>query len=244
MHGVIRDMERRDLAASAALHARTMPEVFVTRFGERFLRRYQLSFLESPHALALVAHREEPVGADSSQVCGFLIAALDPPAHYRYLVKRHGIVLASLAAAHLATRPSVAAELARTRAKRYAGALWRMARARWQKAGSATGLAAEAPVAELVDVAVDPGVRHQGIGAELVRECVKRAMASGASSLELVTPPGEAGAGKFYERLGWSPVEQLESRSGEAFVLYRMELPQPARDGLHDVGGDATRGEA
>ncbi len=216
-------MDRGDLATTARLHHDIMPDVFITRFGVKVLRQYHLAFASSPYAIALVA-----TPSDGNRPIGFLLAAIDPASHYRYLVRHHGLQLAALVAAHLVSDPGLASELIRTRARRYASAVWRVLRPASSPAGvngSLTDAVTEPRTSELVDVAVEPAWRSSGIGASLVRACEEVARGSGSERIELVTPPGDSGAGRFYERLGWHAVRELDSRSNEHFVLYRRELP-------------------
>jgi GNAT superfamily N-acetyltransferase len=247
-------MQRSDVAATASIHHETMPEVFVTRIGPRALMRYHRAFAESPFAAALVAEATpDPAagnhasGVGPCEIAGFLLGAIDPPRHYRYMLRHHGLAMAFLVSSYAATHPSLALELLRTRARRYASGLARMlARSVSQrlrrmasspptssatagKAGSVFGSAdgpvhGDAQTAELVDVAVLSRYRSHGYGARLVEAFEAAARRGGASFAELVTPPGESGAGKFYDRLGWQQVRELTSRSAESFVLYRRVL--------------------
>jgi len=251
---MIRPMELEDTRVTASLHASTMPEVFLTHLGPRFLRRYHEAFMHSPHALALVAvetsgsapkaggRASDAAGKEryGEEVRGFLLAAIDPPSHYRYMLRRHGLGLASAALLHASFHPKVALELVRTRARRYARGLlrilWQRARSLWRRSASsavpspvAQPVAAAHPeppirVSELVDVAVDPRSRGVGFGAALVASCIEAAAKAGSRYVELVTPRGEAGAGGFYESLGWSFVRYIESQSKERFALYRFDL--------------------
>ena len=59
-------------------------------------------------------------------------------------------------------------------------------------------------------LAVEPGSRHQGIGADLTRACVERARRRGALFLGLHTAPVMEAAMRLYERLGFARAPELD----------------------------------
>lgn len=66
---------------------------------------------------------------------------------------------------------------------------------------------------QLRDLYVLPGSRRHGVGAALVGAVREAALAAGAIRLSLVTEPDNAGALDLYRRLGFRPVEGLQSLS-------------------------------
>ena len=130
-------MELTDVAGAVALHQRGLGNELVARLGSRTLGHYHRAYLSSPSGLALVARSEVP-----GEVLGFLLGAIDPPAHYRYVVSSAGSRLALSTAVHAAGHPALAWELVRTRALRWARGVLRIVGSR---ATGAAGKAGEAP---------------------------------------------------------------------------------------------------
>jgi ribosomal-protein-alanine N-acetyltransferase len=97
---------------------------------------------------------------------------------------------------------------------------WIAARADGHVVGYAIGWVA-ADEAELADLAVSDGLRNQGIGADLVRAFAREAGVRGARRLYLEVRISNAGAQRFYARLGFGVV-------GRRTAYYR----NPREDGL------------
>lgn len=203
------------IPAAAALHLAEFGEQFISRFGAGFLRRYYRAYAASPYALALVA-----VDRADGAVAGLLLGALDPPNHYRAIVRRHGLRLGISMTLGALRRPTLAAELVRTRARRYARGV---ARTVTPPAGAAP-LAPPARVGEITHLLVHAPYREHGIGRRLVHAAERRAAEAGLEELVLVTPLDAVGAQTFYERLGWLRHGEVTSRSSERFVRYRRPI--------------------
>ncbi|MHB8438664.1 MAG: GNAT family N-acetyltransferase [Acidimicrobiales bacterium] len=216
---VIRALTVADAGDSSALHAEVLDMEFLSRFGTRFLRRYHRAWIDSPAALALAAVDEH------GRIVGALLGSLRPAEHYRHLLRRHGPGLAVSMAFGAAARPRLAAELVRTRARRYAGAIARQASAllRRRPGGDVTGGGRTVEIGEITHVMVSTNSRREGVGRELMTQATRAARAAGVGELVLVTPP-ELPAVGFYLDLGWEQGEQLVSRSGEEFVRFRLPL--------------------
>ena len=196
---VVRDAGYADLNFIASLHADELPHAFFVMLGNRFLRLYHRTFMNSPHAVALVGER-------GGLPVGFVVGSSHPAAHRRVLLRRHGVRLAIGGVAALAVRPRVAWTFARTRAVRYARALLRDTRPglrQHEVAATASSGAATQITAVLAHVAVAPAARGSGVGAALVHGFRDRVMEHGAARIELVTLADERGAADFYTRLGW-----------------------------------------
>jgi GNAT superfamily N-acetyltransferase len=238
---VVRDMVRRDLRATAALHHRSLPDGFFSRLGRRFLRRYHATFLASPFAVAIVA--TDPVDGDVP--AAFLVGTLQNRAHYRWVVRRCGPRLALELVAALAVRPRLASLFIRTRVGRYLRWVWRYPLYRAQRRTAAAPAGSEgaavveeepargpeeaapvAPVAVLTHVAVDERLRGQGAGRRLVEAFVERAREAGAAEVRLVTEASD-GASGFYERLGWTPVGEKPGADDEVVREFRLSLVPP-----------------
>jgi ribosomal protein S18 acetylase RimI-like enzyme len=202
-----------DLARTARLHHQSLPEGFFARLGTRFLRRYHQVFAESPEAQVLVIRgRRGPAG--------MLVGTFDNAAHYRWAVRRRGLLLLAAGIVAMLGRPALAIEFLRTRTGRYARALWRALRSR--RSARATRREPPRRVAVLTHVAVDPEARGAGAGRELVDEFVERARDRGADEVRLITRAGGAAA-DFYRRLGWRP--RGRRRASDDSVVEEFVLP-------------------
>lgn len=206
----LRAMERTDLPFAAVLHRRCLRHGLFPELGPRFLAAYLGTFVASPYAVAIVAD-----GID--EPAGFLVGTLDDRAHYRHVLRRHGLRLAALGAVALAVRPRVAGRFARTRAARYLRGGLRLART--------PTTAAPAPAAGVIaHVAVTPAGRGQGVGAALVEGFVDHARSAQLPVVRLVTRADGDGAGAFYRRLGWQEDGCFDDRDGLTWTRYRLVL--------------------
>jgi predicted N-acetyltransferase YhbS len=226
----VRRLVPADARASSRLHREVLDMEFLSRCGPAFLRTYHRAWMASPDGLALAAVD------DDGTVIGVVLGALRPAAHYRAMVRRHGLALAARLLAAAVTRPALARELVSTRLLRYLRGLGRMAvsvlRRRRSRPDEAPGPAPDADpqepassltVGEVTHVMVSADARGTGAGRALMEATHRFAAEAGLDELVLVTPPGLP-AGAFYEHLGWKRDGTLESRSGEPFVRFRLPL--------------------
>ena len=211
----VRDLQGRELPASSALHARALPDGFFARLGPRFLRTYHRSFVESPHAVALVS-------TDAGAFEGFLLAVLDPAPHGAYVLRRWGPELAVRGAVALLARPAVLVLFLRTRLVRYARGLWRRGR-RPATPSRSSGRAVEGEWAVLSHIAVDDALRGAGAGAALVRALHERAAAAGATGVVLLTAVDGA-APSFYRRLQYEDEGVVKGSDGRPWLRFRHRL--------------------
>jgi predicted N-acetyltransferase YhbS len=79
---------------------------------------------------------------------------------------------------------------------------------------------------ELRLLAVPPGLRDQGIGVALVRECIERARRSGAKALTLHTADMMKVAMAMYERMGFARAPELDFKPAPDLTIkgYRLDL--------------------
>jgi GNAT superfamily N-acetyltransferase len=208
-----------DAHATAAAHARGLSHDFVTRFGEGFLAAYHRAFAASPHGAVIVADDRR-----TGRAVGALLGTFDTPAHYGFLVRRHGAGLAVLAASRALRDPSLAVDLARSRAGRYARGIGRAIFQGHSKTPKKRGEADQSGF--LAHLVVEREYRGRGVGASLVAAYETQARNIGLRRLELATLPDERGAGPFYERLGWEYGGERVSKSGERFALYAHALAE------------------
>lgn len=199
-----------DAHLGAALQAAELEHGFFVDLGPQFLRAYQRTYADSPHAVALVAE----VGGHR---VGVLVGVLRPARHARWVLKRRGPRLAAIGGLALLMRPRLALRFMRTRAARYARG-WRRRR------GEAEATAEEATYAVLSHVAVVPGARGSGAGSALVVAFEREVAAAGVPEMRLVTRPGRDGAGAFYERLGWQAAETRTTADASTMQAFRRRV--------------------
>lgn len=78
-------------------------------------------------------------------------------------------------------------------------------------------------------LAVAPAVRGRGVARLLIREAAERAIALGATSLNLHTSDMMASAIRLYEALGFQRAYETDLKNGDTLVKgYRLELPVSA----------------
>jgi GNAT superfamily N-acetyltransferase len=215
----IQTLASADLAVAARLHAALLPHGFFAGLGPRFLRAYHESFLASPYAMGFGARLE-------GRLVGILVGTSRNAAHYRWVIRHHGLRLAWLGVAALLVRPPVAIKFARTRLRRYGRRLLLalLARARGGRpAAKATGGEA-GEVAVLAHVMVDVQAQGRGAGTALVDRFETVARAAGAHRAMLVTLAGEAGAGPFYKRLGWEHLQDRRNHDGDELSVFARPL--------------------
>ena len=187
----VRPLDGRDVEFCVALHRQALGHGFFVQLGDRFMHAYYRAFLESPHAVAIKAE----VGG---QAVGFLVGARRARAHRHWTLRHRGALLALLGVAGLIGHPRAAFRFAGTRLGRYART-WRRERADEPSQHSAVNT----DPAVLTHVAVVPGARRSGAGRRLVEAFADEALRAGAGRALLTTRADDAGAGSFYERLGW-----------------------------------------
>lgn len=208
----VRSLVGPDTAITAHIHVRELPEGFFPRLGERFLRVYHRTFIDSPSAVALVAQSD-------GQIQGFLVGVLDPGAHGAHVLRRWGPRLAAAAALAMLTRPRLLAEFLRTRLGRYARGLWRRRRS------GVTGGASVVPGswAVLSHVAVAASCRGSGVGAALVERMHQDVVAARAAGVVLLTAADGPGPG-FYARLGYDDEGDVVGADGQTWRRFRWRV--------------------
>jgi GNAT superfamily N-acetyltransferase len=237
----VRPATPTDLTTMAAWQCRYVPDGLFPQMGERFVRRWHASFLDSPFGIALVAERVDDQGP---QAVGFLVGSTDQFRHIDDVVRRHRVRLALAGLLALAQRPRLGAHFVRTRGRAYLKRILTPKSHRTPSAAPAAGAAAGAEsdaasratagtaanatsggqIAVVTAIAVDPAARGTGAGQELINRFLEDARTAGAARAELVTLLGEGNAAPFYERLNWSAVDEHPTRDGMRARTYRYEL--------------------
>lgn len=204
----IRTAATCDLSATARLHAAYLPIGFFPRLGPRFLSRWHAAFLDSPHAIGLVAVERDRQGDED--VIGFLVGTSDQPAFRTELLHCHRFALARYGVLALAARPRVLVDFFRSRAASYATRLW----SRPTPAADDPQAAGRERAGELTAIAVSERFRSSGVGRRLTDTYLSRCAAMGVPWVELATATEPDTAVRFYERTGWVPLRRSRTRDG------------------------------
>jgi glycosyltransferase involved in cell wall biosynthesis/ribosomal protein S18 acetylase RimI-like enzyme len=175
---IIRPARVADTAAIARLHRRSLPDAFLPRLGDVFLRRLYRAMVADPEAVVLVAD-------SGAGVVGFAAGTPSVRRFYRRFVVRHGIP------AGLSVLPRL---LRRDLARRL-----------WETAMYPQG-PSNLPEAELLAIAVAPRRRSSGVGERLVRSLLHQLDARGVTDVKVVVAADNEGANRFYQRLGFRRV--------------------------------------
>jgi ribosomal protein S18 acetylase RimI-like enzyme len=205
---LIRRMGLNDLEFVVDEHLAHFPDNVFGQMGHRFLVEYYRTFLDGPHAEAVVAV------ARGSRV-GFLVGVLDVHEH-RQLVRRfHFRRLAWYGVTALASRPRMAIGLMRRRAA------VRLAAARRR---ASAGYRTRDHIAVLSHVAVRPEAQGLGLGTSMILQFMEHAAIAGATTASVATRAGTSGAGGLYERLGWRLTTERDTFDGRRIALYDLDL--------------------
>ncbi|QSR30588.1 GNAT family N-acetyltransferase [Nocardioides sp. S5] len=205
---LIRRMGLADLEFVVDEHLAHFPDNVFGQMGRRFLTEYYRTFLDGPHAEAVVTV------AEGSRV-GYLVGILDVREHRRLVRKFHSRRLAWHATAALARRPRMAAGLVRRRISVRLTAL--------RSRAGANGNGSEA-IAVLSHVAVRAEARGLGLGTSMILQFVERAQNSGAQTVSVATRAGTAGAGELYRQLGWKLTRERDTFDGRRIELYDLDV--------------------
>ena len=94
-------------------------------------------------------------------------------------------------------------------------------------------VAAGRPWPEVRLLAVAPAARGRGIGGALMRECIQRTRASGATALSLHTTDLMRVAKAMYERMGFvrAPEQDFQPEGAELVMGYRLAIDGGKVDG-------------
>lgn len=221
----VRSMTAADVDFAARTHVQCLPRGFFPQLGLPFLRCYYRSFVAGPDAIALIAW-------SGGRRLGFLVGTVQNHAHYRWAVRANGWRLALAGGGGLLRHPGAAGLFLRTRVGRYArGVLRHLRPLRPARPAARPGREAHEQaaldVAVLTHVAVTPTARSRGAGDRLVRGFESALAARDVRRVVLVTDAGGAGAGAFYERLGWHAEGDRPAADGRTVAVYSRRLDPP-----------------
>jgi glycosyltransferase involved in cell wall biosynthesis/ribosomal protein S18 acetylase RimI-like enzyme len=190
----VRPARPGDAAAIARLHRRSLPDAFLPRLGDAFLRRLYRAMIADPEAVVLVAR-------SGRGVVGFVAGTPSVRRFYRRFAVRHGIVAGLSALPRLFRRGMLRR-------------LWETARYP-QDSGSM-------PEAELLAVAVEPVHRSAGLGERLVRPLLRELGARGAGEVKVVVGADNEGGNRFYQRLGFRPIGRIHLHGEAASNVWKI----------------------
>lgn len=200
-----------DLLFVSSLHEATLHPGFFVRLGRKFLAEYHRTFLTSPHAIALIAERDErPVG--------FVVGTLDRGRHRRHLLHADRTRLAMAFGRGLVANPLLIAWFLRTRMLRYL-------RGSRQHTHVNSGDVGQG--GSLRHMSVVEAERRTGIGAELVQRFVDAAAAMGTQELRLVARSDNVSACRLYRRLGWDELPSVADVDGHSWAPFAFPARAP-----------------
>jgi glycosyltransferase involved in cell wall biosynthesis/ribosomal protein S18 acetylase RimI-like enzyme len=179
---VVRLIRVADAGAIARLHRRSLPDAFLPRLGDAFLRRLYRAMATDAEAVVLVAE-------SGGRVVGFAAGVPSVRRFYRRFIVGHGIP-AGVAALPRLVDPG-------------------MLRRVWETARYPASQN-ELPEAELLAIAVAPGHRSSGLGERLARPLLRELERRGATSVKVVVGADNEGANRFYRRLGFDRAARIE----------------------------------
>lgn len=208
---VIRSAVPADAETTARLHVHELPLRLFPRLGQRFVARWHRAFVQSSHAVALVA--VDPGPDRGGAIAGFLMGATDRQAFLRDVLTRHRWALLGHGVLALVVRPRTLIAFVRTRMRPYLRRLRSAERDPRRTPGTDSSGATEA-VADLTAVAVAPANRRTGAGRALVEEFLHRCVRAGTHSVELVAAADSADAVAFYSTRGWTTLRTDVTRDG------------------------------
>lgn len=175
-----------DARAVAELHKRMIATGFLSSLGTRFLEVLYRAMSVAPGARLLVA-------VVDGVVCGFVSGVTDTGDFYRWFLRHHWW-RAGLAALPGALRPSALRRIRET--LRY-------------------GATEESTAsAELLSLAVAPGMRGRGVGSHLTEELFDWARSTGLPAMRVVVGADNDVALALYHRMGFSHDRRLEVHAG------------------------------
>lgn len=203
-------MADKDVGFATTLHLDCLNHGLFPALGKGFLGAYLRTFVSSPFAIALIAESAgEPIG--------YLVGTEDDRAHYGHVIRTNWPSLAPRGLVALLVRPAVAFRFARTRAVRYARGAVRLT-------GKTDPQGPTIKDASLTHMAVSAQFRSQGAGKALVVAFLEALSFSNAAGVRLLTRSNSAGAGRFYEKLGWCLVTEFTDQDGVKWLRYRRDL--------------------
>lgn len=185
----------------ARLHRESISTGFLSTLPQRFLARLYSAIASAPGSCVYVA---EGRSTEPARLAGFIAGTLDTRAMYRHVLRKHWLSYSLLL-------------LPRAFSPRTAAGIWQTMR----YGRSSTQLSSDTDqprqaTAELLSVAIAPGVRGKGVGRALVRQLEDFYLATvGASTSQhpfaykVVTLASDSVANFFYRGCGFQHARQF-----------------------------------
>ncbi len=200
----IRQLEKEDLPAVAAVHVAAFPASTLTTLGVEAVRRYYEWLLTGPHDVTALGAFVDP------ELVGFCVGGTFRGAMAGFLDRNRTFL-----AGRLALRPWLLMDpLFRDRLR----AAWRRLR-RFKRseqsvvAGNGT-TTTRAPCFGILSIAVHPQRQGMGLGRRLMIDAEACARRRGFRLMDLTVDPRNAQGVRFYEGLQWRPVESASRWTG------------------------------
>jgi len=208
---------RADVEAVAGLHSRYLADSPVVQFGPRFLRDFYYAALVRDGLIGVTLCRAD------DRVIGFISYTADPLGFMTVGVRRHGIKLAGVMAASVATRPGTARDIAH---------VLRLMRERRGEAASGapdnTGEVLSLVVDEAYRGYVPPGGKSR-VAVRLFEASQDFFREHGLGRVRLLVQPGNIESNLFCNALGCE-FEKITAGGGSVH-RYTYSLPvEPARE--------------
>ena len=205
----IRSALPEDSVAMARIHRQALPDAFLPALGDRFLRRLYRALVTDPQSVALVAD-------DGSTVVGFAAGTASVRGFYRRFRRTHGL-RAALAVGPRVLRPSVLRRFRET--SQYPAGL-------------------NGADAELLSIAVAPGMEARGIGGPLAHGILRGLKDLGAQEVRVVVAASNERANRFYRRLGFRHAGELAVHRGTPSNVWVIRRGSRASGPTAPIGRD------
>jgi GNAT superfamily N-acetyltransferase len=203
----VQRLDADHLQFAADLHVAALPRGMTTMVGVRWLQAHYQSYIDSPYGVALLAMLD-------GQPVGVLAGTTDTAAHRAWSRRANRQRMTALGLLAVGRRPQLAMLLLPTLSRRLASRVRRRLGPEPTKTKTAV----------LAYLAVVPPARGLGVGALLVDHFVQEAALAGAREAMVMTLAGDAGVGRFYERLGWRYVSTERNTESDLVSRYVLIL--------------------
>lgn len=191
----IRPASPEDAPAISQLHRRRIETGFLSSLGPGFLRLLYQALIHSTHGSVIVAESED-------EVVGFIAGTADTNAFYREFLRRH--VLGAL----LRLVPAL-----------FRVSTWRRIWETLRYGGDGGEVSAE-----LLSMAVAPGVSRSGLGQQLVRALLHWAEEEGMGEMKVVVGADNAAAITLYCKMGFGTPRPYEVHRGVESLVMKWQL--------------------
>jgi len=206
----IRRQTRSDAAHVARLHRQEIREGFLVQLGPRFLSELYQGIGEAPGSTCFVAE------AEGRRVVGFVAAACDVPAMYRWILGARWLALGLAAWPYVLRRGTL--------------------REVWQTLRYPARVPPGLPRAEILAIAVDRAWQSKKVGSKLMRAALTGLADRGIARVKVVVGE-QLAANRYYRRLGYRLAGTMEQH-GRLLNIYTIQVATYL-DGARPAGHQA-----